>query len=435
MCCIHLPRFFLQIRSSRIFVYLVLSLFSLSLLQFTLVLTATRKLPLPKAQLDGLDKVVDFLKYTEKTSTKSKIAMWLDIVQNKEKVNVSRQSTKSSPRVSSPKKVIDTIIEAEERESLASEPHYILFEDEPANVDVNQKKSVASSASNFPTECKIPDTIQSVKTKSVLNPVAGKVSTSNNRPNKAAFFTSNIDSKERSIFSKILLHVVDFIDRVVASDSEKDSYSDATGIGSDNYYLDTLDVKDNNKPAKRDHEVRPKFMSLQEAGFYLKKLSQLEKNIDSSTADASSCGPTSAGSKNTDRNGEHNFRVSSEHGVKKKTKKRTKKKKDKPKTVFISYPKNKFNLFCFYNEIWSIIVQLLLQDVPFFVLRVFVLLYYRTPTRFIILFTFKNFITTTLGLRRVKALYAEDKEPWLELMKYTQSSKRKTMDNSKKTNV
>ena len=76
--------------------------------------------------------------------------------------------------------------------------------------------------------------------------------------------------------------------------------------------------------------------------------------------------------------------------------------------------KRRFDCFCFYNEIWGLIANLIFQDVPFLIMRLTILLYYQIVTRLIILFLFKNFFVIVLNLNRIRAIIRTERQPWLE---------------------
>ena len=75
-----------------------------------------------------------------------------------------------------------------------------------------------------------------------------------------------------------------------------------------------------------------------------------------------------------------------------------------------------FNCFCFYNEIWAMTLSLVFQDIPFFMVRILILFYYRIVTRLIILFVFKNFLNVLLVSNRIRTIFLTERKSWLRLM-------------------
>jgi len=59
-------------------------------------------------------------------------------------------------------------------------------------------------------------------------------------------------------------------------------------------------------------------------------------------------------------------------------------------------------------------MTLLFQDLPFFVIRMFVLIQYRVITQLNLFFTCKNVFLMALHLNRIRVIYRQDKEGWSE---------------------
>ena len=68
--------------------------------------------------------------------------------------------------------------------------------------------------------------------------------------------------------------------------------------------------------------------------------------------------------------------------------------------------------FIFYNEIWSILTGILLQDGPFFIVRLIILLHYDVITHMNIFFTFKNIFVICLYCNRIKAVFKNEFDDW-----------------------
>ena len=73
-----------------------------------------------------------------------------------------------------------------------------------------------------------------------------------------------------------------------------------------------------------------------------------------------------------------------------------------------------YNYFCFYNEIWGLGLGLLLQDCPYFIVRVFIIIQYRIITQLNIFFLCKNVFLIILHVNRIRVIYREDGENWKE---------------------
>ena len=92
-----------------------------------------------------------------------------------------------------------------------------------------------------------------------------------------------------------------------------------------------------------------------------------------------------------------------------------------------------FTCFCLYNEIWSMSLSLLFQDIPFFVVRSIIMFYYRILTRLIILFSLKNLLNVFLLLNRIRTIVKTERKSWLRLMAKAEERERENEDESDET--
>ena len=81
--------------------------------------------------------------------------------------------------------------------------------------------------------------------------------------------------------------------------------------------------------------------------------------------------------------------------------------------------------FCFYNEIWAIILSIVFQDGPFFVVRMVILTYYHVITHMNLFFTAKNIFVIFLLVNRIRVIVKTERRPWLEHMKMVKTQEKK----------
>lgn len=89
-----------------------------------------------------------------------------------------------------------------------------------------------------------------------------------------------------------------------------------------------------------------------------------------------------------------------------------------------SYSSIRCNRFCFYNEIWALVVCLLCQDIVFLVLRLYAIgsdLNRETSTFY---FAIKNLIIILVALNRIRIIFKEEYRPWKEQCNALQNYER-----------
>lgn len=74
------------------------------------------------------------------------------------------------------------------------------------------------------------------------------------------------------------------------------------------------------------------------------------------------------------------------------------------------------NYFCFYNEMWASITGLLLQDIPFLIVRLFMILHFNVFKHSMVFFTCKNIITIILRAYKVVTIKQQEYIFWREQM-------------------
>ena len=74
------------------------------------------------------------------------------------------------------------------------------------------------------------------------------------------------------------------------------------------------------------------------------------------------------------------------------------------------------DFFIFYNEIWAIMLSILFQDGPFFIVRMIILIYYRLITHMNLFFTGKNIFVICLLLNRIRVIALREYKPWKDHM-------------------
>ena len=79
-----------------------------------------------------------------------------------------------------------------------------------------------------------------------------------------------------------------------------------------------------------------------------------------------------------------------------------------------------FHCFCFYNEIWGIVMTILFQDGPFFIIRMIILFYYKIVTQMNIFFVGKNILVICLLINRIRVIFKEEKKKWTVHMEAAQ---------------
>lgn len=83
----------------------------------------------------------------------------------------------------------------------------------------------------------------------------------------------------------------------------------------------------------------------------------------------------------------------------------------------IQFEKMRCNYFCFYNEIWGLTTGVVFQDIPFLIVRIFVISRFRVLQHSMIFFACKNIITIILMTHRIVAIAKQEHKPWQEQMK------------------
>lgn len=79
---------------------------------------------------------------------------------------------------------------------------------------------------------------------------------------------------------------------------------------------------------------------------------------------------------------------------------------------------SKCNYFCFYNEIWGLLLCILFQDGPFLVVRLIILFQYKFFSSANIFFGLKNLFVVILYLNRIRAIFKEERGTWLSPIKH-----------------
>ena len=74
------------------------------------------------------------------------------------------------------------------------------------------------------------------------------------------------------------------------------------------------------------------------------------------------------------------------------------------------------DFFIFYNEIWAIMLSILFQDGPFFIVRMIILIYYRLITHMNLFLTGKNIFVICLLLNRIRVIALREYKPWKDHM-------------------
>lgn len=72
--------------------------------------------------------------------------------------------------------------------------------------------------------------------------------------------------------------------------------------------------------------------------------------------------------------------------------------------------------FCYYNEIWGMVLSLAFQDGPFLITRLVIMFHYKVVSHMTVFFTFKNIVTIVLVLNRIRVVVLEERKPWKEHM-------------------
>lgn len=78
----------------------------------------------------------------------------------------------------------------------------------------------------------------------------------------------------------------------------------------------------------------------------------------------------------------------------------------------VFYEEKWYNCFCFYNEIWGMVIMLIVQDIPYLIVRVYIALGFQIDSQLNIFFTFKNFFLLLLHLNRIRVIYSDDLPQW-----------------------
>ena len=76
--------------------------------------------------------------------------------------------------------------------------------------------------------------------------------------------------------------------------------------------------------------------------------------------------------------------------------------------------RNYFDCFCFYNEIWSLVLSVVFQDAPFLLARLFIMFGIGYIEGNIIFFTSKNFLFILLVFNRIRIIYRNERASWLQ---------------------
>jgi len=71
-----------------------------------------------------------------------------------------------------------------------------------------------------------------------------------------------------------------------------------------------------------------------------------------------------------------------------------------------------FECFCCYTEVWGMVMSMVFQDGPFFILRMFIMFHYRVITHMNVFFTCKNALVILLLLNRIRVIILEEYKPW-----------------------
>ena len=69
--------------------------------------------------------------------------------------------------------------------------------------------------------------------------------------------------------------------------------------------------------------------------------------------------------------------------------------------------------FCFYNEIWGMVIGMVFQDGPFFIVRVVIIFYYKIVSSLNIFFLGKNIFVIILIINRIRVIIKEEKKAWI----------------------
>ena len=87
-------------------------------------------------------------------------------------------------------------------------------------------------------------------------------------------------------------------------------------------------------------------------------------------------------------------------------------------------PRSEYFNFIFYNEIWSIILSLLFQDVPFLIVRMIIMFGYHVVTHMSIFFTLKNIFVICLYIYRIKVIVDGQWDDYVKILTNQEDSER-----------
>lgn len=76
------------------------------------------------------------------------------------------------------------------------------------------------------------------------------------------------------------------------------------------------------------------------------------------------------------------------------------------------------NFFCFYNDIWGMLLSVLFVDLPFLVMRLLLMFeHYIEVDNSNVFFVFKNALTILLTINRVRVITKYEYRPWKQQMR------------------
>lgn len=87
-----------------------------------------------------------------------------------------------------------------------------------------------------------------------------------------------------------------------------------------------------------------------------------------------------------------------------------------------------FFCFCCFTEIWSSVMSMLFQDLPFLITRLFIMFHYKVVSHMTVFFTFKNIVTILLLLNRIRVVVLEEYRPWKKEMTDTMRVKKRNAE-------
>ncbi|XP_076807100.1 uncharacterized protein LOC143450435 [Clavelina lepadiformis] len=91
-----------------------------------------------------------------------------------------------------------------------------------------------------------------------------------------------------------------------------------------------------------------------------------------------------------------------------------------------------FECFCCYTEIWGMLMSIIFQDGPFFILRMVILFHYKVVTHMNIFFTCKNVLVIILLFNRIRVVILEERKPWKAYMKEVKKQRRREKDETRR---